>query len=325
MSLTRHIEDKDSPVRAWFEQHLPNTGFEQFRISLDAIEPITEIDVGAGPMRISLTDWWDPKDAVVLPSDEKGYPWGGVGTAFDYRVRLLFGAPDLDMLVAARGIGRLQGLFGSNRAIRAWAELREEFDRMGDRFPRQVLDADYERRLCQLVYVLALYEQCLRGPLNPSWPIATLGADAPLDEVVALCSEHVVTDLVSLIELFCASQPTLVHASTVHLNPRFSGSIALGGADADVILDALLLDLKTTKHADPKRPELWQLAGYALADFEDEYAIERVGLYYARFGSLVSWPLNRYLDLLAGSKVNFAELRQSFASMLEDHSGIGAI
>ena len=182
-----------------------------------------------------------------------------------------------------------------------------------------------ELHLCTIAYGLALYEQCLRGTIAPSWPIAKLGPSASWVTIKTLCPDHVVEDIRRLIELFCTSQGELLAATSWQLNPRFSGSIALGGADADLILDGCLLDLKTSKHADPKRPELWQLAGYALADLKDEYNIERVGLYYARFGSLISWPLGEFIETLAGRPVDVSALRAEFGSMLEEVTGIGAI
>jgi hypothetical protein len=122
-------------------------------------------------------------------------------------------------------------------------------------------------------------------------------------------------------ELFCRSQPTLLTATSFHLNPRFAGSILLGGADADLIIDGILLELKTTKAATPARPELWQLAGYALADLDDEYGICKVGFYFGRHGSAITWPVGEFFDQLAGEHVDLTDLRAAFREMLEEKIG----
>jgi hypothetical protein len=122
-------------------------------------------------------------------------------------------------------------------------------------------------------------------------------------------------------ELFCHTQAELLGATSFHLNPRFEGSILLGGADADLIVDGVLLELKTTKAAVPARPELWQLAGYALADLDDEYGICKVGFYFGRHGSAITWPVGEFFDQLAGKHVDLTDLRAAFGEMLEDNFG----
>ena len=80
-------------------------------------------------------------------------------------------------------------------------------------------------------------------------------------------------------------------ATSVLLNPKFgSASQLVSGADADIILDGTLLDVKTVKEPTVK-PDYWrQLVGYTiLADlasdeFEDRPEITEVGLYFARHG-----------------------------------------
>ena len=75
-----------------------------------------------------------------------------------------------------------------------------------------------------------------------------------------------------------ADHADLLDADPV-LGPTFALSTALGGADADLVADWLLLDLKASvTRRIVGRPALWQLAGYALADTPDEHHIRRVGI-----------------------------------------------
>ena len=68
-------------------------------------------------------------------------------------------------------------------------------------------------------------------------------------------------------------------------------------ADADVIIDELLIDVKTsTKKMTTTLPlqDFCQLIGYyALTVLADKYRIKRLGIYYARFGYLFEFPVPR--------------------------------
>lgn len=78
----------------------------------------------------------------------------------------------------------------------------------------------------------------------------------------------------------------------IHLNPTFgSWSSHIGGADADVIYDRELTDIKTVKERKVRLDDHFQLMGYALLsdlaieDGEAVTAIDSVALYYSRFGA----------------------------------------
>ena len=86
----------------------------------------------------------------------------------------------------------------------------------------------------------------------------------------------------------------------------------MGGADADMIIGDLLLEVKASANATIKREDFYQIIGYVLLDCHDAYQIERVGLYLARFGHLVTWPMPECLELL-GAQRDLAELRKGFA------------
>jgi hypothetical protein len=76
-------------------------------------------------------------------------------------------------------------------------------------------------------------------------------------------------------------------------NPIFAGSIAIGGADADFVIGDTVFELKTTKSfkASAIRAALLQLLGYSLLDYDDRFAIRRVGVYFARQEWVAAWPL----------------------------------
>jgi hypothetical protein len=70
-------------------------------------------------------------------------------------------------------------------------------------------------------------------------------------------------------------------AKNVHVGATFSGSDHIR-ADCDLILDHTLIDFKASKL--PKiRPEyVYQLIGYFLLDYEDEYQIRALSLCFPR-------------------------------------------
>jgi hypothetical protein len=83
------------------------------------------------------------------------------------------------------------------------------------------------------------------------------------------------------------------------IGPVFAGSEIMPG-DADLIAGGLLTELKTTS----KKPslgvtDLWQMLGYVLMDYVDEYAVTDVALFSARYGYLAQWNLDTLLPKLA--------------------------
>jgi hypothetical protein len=89
----------------------------------------------------------------------------------------------------------------------------------------------------------------------------------------------------------------------VTCGPSFAGSADIGGADADFILGGLLLDCKaTTMPGTLGRDEIYQLAGYLLLDYRDEFGISRVGLYLSRQGATISWDAGEFLRLLGSAE-----------------------
>lgn len=83
------------------------------------------------------------------------------------------------------------------------------------------------------------------------------------------------------------------------LNPTFGrGSRLVGGADADLIIDGTLIDIKTTEFLRFDRKKFNQLIGYytlskigGVGDPPRKVLIEKLGIYYARYDMLYEFPL----------------------------------
>ena len=107
------------------------------------------------------------------------------------------------------------------------------------------------------------------------------------------------------------------------IGPVFAGSKIMPG-DADLVAGGLLIELKTTS----RKPslgvtDLWQMLGYVVMDYVDEFAITDVALFSARYGYLAQWNLDVLLPQLAGRPVTAAELRAEFRVLLEACRGDG--
>lgn len=110
--------------------------------------------------------------------------------------------------------------------------------------------------------------------------------------------------------------PYLSKAKALALGPTFAAS-RLCSADADLIADGLLLDLKTHLGSKSKTGrsdglsllDTYQLLGYVLFDRPDEFDINQVGIYSARYAHLVTWDLDEFMTKLAEGHVDLAAER----------------
>jgi hypothetical protein len=81
-----------------------------------------------------------------------------------------------------------------------------------------------------------------------------------------------------------------------------------------VIAGDLLVDFKATSTTSiVSRADLWQLAGYALADADDQYGIRRVGIAALRWRRRWTIDLDELLERLAGQRLIRGEARAGFA------------
>ena len=99
------------------------------------------------------------------------------------------------------------------------------------------------------------------------------------------------------------------------LNPNFTGSFAVGGADADLICGNTLIDIKTTWRG-VQSTDLYQIIGYALLDLYEEYEIDNVALLMTRQGTPLKWSLDTICKELGS--VTFLEFKKKVWQYLLD-------
>ena len=179
-------------------------------------------------------------------------------------------------------------------------------------------DAALWHEVASLCVLLARFEQSGRSRQAAETMVHCLVATEPTVEsyTAALVDARDRHDIASAAPAITADHADLLAADPV-LGPTFALSTALGGADADLVADGLLLDLKAS--VTPRivgRPTLWQLAGYALADTPDKHHIQRVGISALRWRRRWIVSLDYLLASLAGRSVNVAGLRDEFSSVV---------
>lgn len=192
--------------------------------------------------------------------------------------------------------------------------LREE--PLGTRPVGRRLARAAEERLCRACYALACYEAVFRARPSPWWPIVIAGRSRSLQQLLEMASVEAVADLVQLSQAFWKTQRALIAKPAV-LNPTFTLSPFLGGADADLVADHCLIDIKAGQLGRPGTTDFYQLLGYVLADTTDRYEVASVGIYFARQPALVTWPLDQFCETLAGRPVDLAATRLEFAELVE--------
>jgi hypothetical protein len=313
MSLTGELDKRNSPINHWFDERLPN------------VAPVSK-------------EWYAQVKPVLVrrPETDRRVP-STVGTAFDYRVRYYFATTPLEEMVAATGMRLLDLSRARTRTTRAApdafldlygpppadaaaaAALLEPFrDALAEVLVhlapvRRTLSPVDEDELCRYCYVLGWFEELYRAGLAIRSPLFTLTHGATVADLLALPDQLWIGDICQLSAAFAVSLPEL-DGERVVLNPIFAGSGDIGGADADLIIDGCLIDIKTT--IDPKfskRRLLYQLLGYALLDYNDEFAIDAVGVYLSRQALFVRFELQPLLmTLVDAHRVSLPDLRESF-------------
>lgn len=304
MSLTSHIANPNSAFMRFAKSEIPNS------------KSITKDRRGGHYGTIGVTSN-EAKDGQ--------HDWALIGTAIDFRLRLAFSEIEPMPASARRGYRWLsrQNLAGSTSLLH---ELEEEFQRLVSKFPDpthpiELQDPEDEQRVLRLCVVAAWLDQLHRaGPfiLDRSPLIDTAKSIRSLDEVAASVSDFVLAELsdqVALANIGLSSLRSPAPKAVVP-DPRLNGADRIGGADADLVVDGTLIDFKSTRRATTiGRADVYQLAGYVLFDFDDDYKISGVGTYWTRHGLLRTFTVDEYFTLL-GATQPIEELRKTLQTSL---------
>jgi hypothetical protein len=301
MSLTSLLRAGRGPVWDWFEVTFPETR----RVCTSANRVLR----GGGTK--------EPCTVAPVVGTDRSL----VGTAVGYLLSARLRPDALNHTVATKGAVRLErplrraGIVTSvieRRAVEHIAKLRPS---------QRLLDDEQWLELCRMVVILARFEQYFRaGPAvltHIAEPLNTHRDDLNA-LAVALASEPSMRDLDALGRITIEDHLGILEAKELAIGPTFAQSAALGGADADLIYDGTLLDLKSSSQARiVGRDEIWQLIGYLLADTDDRYAVAHVGFAALRRRRSIFWLAEDLISsLMSGPPRTVEQLRDEFAAML---------
>ncbi|MEN2424373.1 hypothetical protein AABB02_40515 [Streptomyces rimosus] len=303
MSLSSHLADKHSPLRQFLSDELPDV-----------------------PALRAAYRHARPTASVTLPRQTDGTrpAWHTIGAAIDHRIRLSLQATVLRNRSVGYGI-QLAGkhsstLYNTGTALLDELQRQATAQQLDDRTRPVHRTQQTEDHLARLCYAAALFEEVYRsGRIWPSTPLAHNPDSLTLQKLLKAIPDTAAIDLVllttradtGLAEIRRRTQPT-----DIVLAPTFTGSTDVDGADADWIAKDLLIDVKATKDPDAlPASTIYQLAGYLLLDYNDNYRLNEAGWYHARTGTLVSWPLNTFFTLL-NARRPISQLRGLTRSLL---------
>jgi len=178
-------------------------------------------------------------------------------------------------------------------------------------------DAVIDERLTRLALVIGRLEASWRSkyPIEPDK--AGIHTDMTLEEMMASQRADLVADIHSIMSAGRTHLQPLLLAEPVILNPVFSQSLLVGGADADFVAGGCLVELKTTARTSMTTNELRQLVTYALLDDIDEHHIRDVALFFIRRPQFLTWNLDKLLTA-AGARMPQAELSAALAEALSN-------
>jgi len=137
--------------------------------------------------------------------------------------------------------------------------------------------------LISAVLFLAKLEQIYRS----NWWHKLGGLKGICEEILKEVNDETHEDILMLWEIFKKQRRFFESAKRCVYNPEFGyASILVGGADADLLLDTTLVEVKTTKNPSYKWTDAAQLVGYyVLAAMAGKpWPINCLSLYKARFG-----------------------------------------
>ncbi|MGH7111617.1 MAG: hypothetical protein ACREFK_14460 [Stellaceae bacterium] len=268
--------------------------------------PILRETKRGSPLAKELSSFlgFDARPPCHLPTLASKYNQGTIGTAVDYRLRYYFDAYSSPDTVAANGV-----YMAGSKAGKIASRFFDYHDNLVARLnpvARQLGDDD-ETALNTGCVVLAWFEQIYRtGRIFP--PLDVLLEKENVEDLLTAVPPEVVQDIGQLSAAFASDAKHLFKPNPI-LNPTFSGSLDIGGADADIIVDKILIEFKCTSKIDVSklRAAALQLLGYVLLDYDGKYTISDLMVYLPR--QRASWRVPLWHLVLPPAEVILATAR----------------
>lgn len=320
-SLAAEVRKPDSPISTFMRNRFPHLGEVQseFRAQVAELPTIR------------------PDGSLAKP------PYATIGAAVDYRLRYFFRETIIQTMDAFRGAQYLIGppesamselvsvpMYGAAvaRQIKSTTSIPQVASDFFDSLEafvasthptRRILKPEDELRLSRYCFILALFEQEMRGVSHGSRatsPLNSLKIGAKLDDLLAFPAEAWVKDIGRMAWLFGKRHSKLFFAK-VKVNPAHLSGVGGFGADADLLVNGYIIDIKAALNPVLEPAWLYQVLGYTMLDHGDKKSIQGVGFYLARQGVFVQWALEPLIARVTGSEnVTVQHLRDDFWNLL---------
>lgn len=319
MSLTRHLSSKESPIRQFVYESAPQLALAGTR--------------GRRGQEIASSFGFDElttlKTQLAIPETVKDRQSHAsvAGTALDYRIRMDMPGFDFVETVAQRGLDILAADTSTvhrGKHIHKVLEMALGFAYLTwkeeGRDPLSLDRASIPLAWCESIARIGPHE-ALTGALGRRIKREKTAVDLMLNVEDSLLFD--IALMRRAVEPLLDEWNRSIEGGVQYVpNPRFLGSVAVGGADADWVVGDMLVELKTREEITRPwlRDTLFQLLGYALLDLDDSLGIRRVGILLPRQPYFAIWDLDDLLQKDADAAL--PRLRANFAVLLAE--GINA-
>jgi hypothetical protein len=114
---------------------------------------------------------------------------------------------------------------------------------------------------------------------------------------------NTIWDIANLIESFHLGWVDGLKSDDIHINATFAGSSFVNGADAQMISNGMLIDIKTSRLKAPfTKKDLYQQFAYWLLDYDNRWNIDEVIWVYPRHQMFLRYKLSETFELPKRSK-----------------------
>ncbi|MEV0269773.1 hypothetical protein AB0H43_13425 [Hamadaea sp. NPDC050747] len=243
--------------------------------------------------------------------------------AIDLRIRSAFTVSrvpsSVHLGIRTAGVLLGRGIEQLGRALEAEFLALTEDQGSSVRGRSWTLPTGVESRLDRMCVALSWYERTYRdGCVMAASPLRD-PALCQVGDLLRVVPDEAVRDLqvqVRLAERALGDLRDDVAQQDCVSGPEFAGSSDVGGADGDLLVGDVLLEMKASSRPDFLSDQaIWQLAGYALLDYDDDLGIRSVALYQTRLGWCIRWPIEQFFHTLARQQVS--DLRAGFRRQLQ--------
>lgn len=256
--------------------------------------------LSVSPSRSAFTPAFGSSEMKVPPHSSSGATAAFIGTSSDYIFRFIIGRylhrdDVLDNLIAEQGIQDIEKRFANVKGIGKIRNVYE--DRVG--WVKEYLHTDTAN---QKQFIHAVYYMIAASTILAKLENFRRSGIRSINDVVAVLKYVPDQDtMIELRDLGILFRSVFIKGGVIHkdskiiFNPHF-GSFGnkVSGADADLYVDGVLYDFKSTKYFSYKTDYAAQLTGYCLlnqlcqrsheGDIGEE--MREVAFYYSRYGMI---------------------------------------